>query len=182
MSKGVILFLMLSRFSAVVVLSSCRPCSTILPLVATGHELCTESARPQDWDLSRLLCLNSVWSACSFLWFSCDSNFFNWPAVCIWPALLLLIFVCYNYSFIQIAVTGSYSKKWDEIFTTLKYWGNAEKHWYESRGLRSGDGGPGTEEHRHGAMRGGYGRLHSCRQLTHGQLKKCRLGTGQNGL
>lgn len=135
-------------------------------------------------EAGRLLRPNALWPACSSPWFSCDSHFSNWPGFYIWSTLLLIIFVCCNYSFIRIAVTGSYSS-WDEIFTTLKYWGSAEKHrpdmgagvWEVEMGdLVQRSAGMGWWEM--GTC--GHGRPHSGRQLSRGQLKKCRLRTGQN--
>lgn len=38
-----------------------------MSLLVTGHRCCTEFAKPQDWVLSGLLCLNFSWSAWSFV-------------------------------------------------------------------------------------------------------------------
>lgn len=52
-----------------------------------------------------------------------------------------------------------------------------------AEGLRIGGTGCGAEEYGHGMVRAGaqawLWRAHSYKQPTHGQLKKCRYGTGQ---
>lgn len=76
---------------------------------------------------------------------------------------------------------------------TLRQQCNVEKYRFRAtaEALRSADTGCDVEEHRHGMVkdkkqgwywgpRGWYWGLHGSKQLTRGQLKKCKPGAGEN--
>lgn len=145
------------------------PHNMILPLLVTGHRLCTKSLQPQI----------EACQACS-VW--------SWPCC---TFVLLGLAVTTTLLINQVAMANLFCFCWPlcaiSVFMTLTSWHNTEKYvcfdnkclenWWRKMQFRDGMGWDdkwgGTGWH---WMSQGY------KPLSNGQMKKCRPGAGQKQL